>query len=112
MNNKLQLMEEAHRRGILPKDKMPLFEEAIKRGLVKGGVSEQPPQQFPQQPTKGPGFIGTMSQDINLSGTEPYVRPALEYGGMTAGGVVGSGAGPAGTIGGAGLGYGIGWHEP
>jgi len=35
-------------------------------------------------------------------------KPALEIGGLTAGGIVGSGAGPAGTIFGAGLGYAIG----
>ena len=44
------------------------------------------------------------------SGLTPmsFVRPALEIGGMTAGGLLGAPAGPMGTVGGAGLGYGAG----
>jgi hypothetical protein len=38
----------------------------------------------------------------------PYARPVLEYGGMTAGGMAGTPLGPAGNVGGAALGYGIG----
>ncbi len=37
-----------------------------------------------------------------------FVRPALEIGGLTAGGLLGTPAGPLGTVGGAGLGYGAG----
>lgn len=37
-----------------------------------------------------------------------FVRPALEIGGLTGGGLLGTGVGPLGTVGGAGLGYGIG----
>jgi hypothetical protein len=36
---------------------------------------------------------------------EEYVRPALEFGGMLAGGATGAVAGPAGSIAGGGLGY-------
>jgi hypothetical protein len=33
--NQLELMQEANRRGILPADKKPLYDEAIRRGLIK-----------------------------------------------------------------------------
>lgn len=32
--SKLELLKEAHKRGILPENKRPLFEEAVKRGLI------------------------------------------------------------------------------
>lgn len=38
--NKLQLMKEAYDRGILPKEKVPIFEEAVKRGLIQGSPKE------------------------------------------------------------------------
>ena len=37
--------------------------------------------------------------------TESFVRPALEFGGMAAGGAIASPTGPAGSVAGAGLGY-------
>lgn len=44
-----------------------------------------------------------------MKAAAPYVRPALEFGGMIAGGILGTPAdvatGPAGTLLGAGLGY-------
>ena len=33
--NQLELIQEANRRGILPADKKPLYDEAVKRGLIK-----------------------------------------------------------------------------
>lgn len=40
--------------------------------------------------------------------TSPIYRPVLETGGLTGGGLLGTPAGPGGTVAGAGLGYGIG----
>lgn len=37
MASKLELMQEAYERGILPEDKKPLVEEALQRGLIKKG---------------------------------------------------------------------------
>lgn len=42
MASQLELLAEAHRRGILPADKIPLFEEAQRRGLIKGSVPASP----------------------------------------------------------------------
>jgi hypothetical protein len=42
---------------------------------------------------------------IALQQSEDLVRPSLEFGGMLAGGVAGTPAGPAGNVAGAGLGY-------
>jgi len=48
------------------------------------------------------------SEENFMQKTAPYVRPVLEFGGMAAGGAVGSGVGPAGTIAGAAGGYAMG----
>jgi len=68
-------------------------------------------EDIPNVPSGSGGFIETASPDMpdqapySLADTEKVVRPIMEFGGMTAGGVVGSGAGPTGGIAGAGLGY-------
>ena len=58
MPSKIDILKEAHRRGILPPDKKPLFDEAVKRGLIKLDTTEQKlreddiiqsPQQMAQQ---------------------------------------------------------------
>ena len=55
------------------------------------------------------GFIDTIApKDVEPIDTEPYVRPILEYGGLTAGAIAGGTAGPVGAVAGAGLAYGIG----
>jgi hypothetical protein len=63
-------------------------------------------------PIEGGGFIESMSPEISkespysLADTEKVVRPVMEYGGMTAGGMVGAGSPvPGGALIGAGLGY-------
>jgi len=69
------------------------------------------PSEMENVPTNSGGFIETMSPEmpeeapLSLADTEAIVRPIMEFGGMTAGGVVGAGAGPVGGIAGAGLGY-------
>ena len=69
-------------------------------------VKDTLPQQT--ESTATGGFVGTaLPKEVGFD-TEPYIRPALEYGGMTAGSVLGAGAGPAGAIAGAGLLYGAG----
>lgn len=50
MADRLQLMIEAERRGILPPDKVALLAEARKRGLVPGGEPQQP---LPSGPSMG-----------------------------------------------------------
>ena len=70
------------------------------------------PAEMKNVPTGSGGFIDTMSPEMpeqapySMADTEKYVRPVMEYGGMTAGGVVGTTSPvPGGGIVGAGLGY-------
>jgi len=51
-----------------------------------------------------PGEILPPTREIT-GGTEKFVRPALEMGGMLAGGAAGFPAGPGGSVAGGGLGY-------
>lgn len=45
MPTQLELLAEANRRGILPPEKKPLFDEAVKRGLIQDNGSQPPVQQ-------------------------------------------------------------------
>ena len=59
-----------------------------------------------------PDAIPATRQDLSMGqrvyqAVRPYVAPLVEAGGAIAGGLVGTPLGPAGTVGGAGLGYGI-----
>ena len=48
MATKLELLQEANRRGLLSPDKASLLKEAQSRGLIGGGIAEQPQEQ-PQE---------------------------------------------------------------
>jgi hypothetical protein len=112
MADQLALLQEAARRGILPEDKKPFYEEAVKRGLIKRPGPEMMPSHSPSQPMESPEdtWRGTVSR---------FARPALEGGGAAIGSIVGAGAGlgtgpgapvasPALGVAGGALGYGIG----
>lgn len=111
MADKLELLKEANRRGILPESQRALFTEAVNRGLI---TIDAPPIDFqsshgqPQEPE------GNWRQTVST-----YAKPVLETAGMVAGGVIGGGAGafggpaapatvPAGALAGGTIGYGIG----
>lgn len=110
MADKLELLKEANRRGILPESQRALFTEAVNRGLI---TIDSPPIDF--QPSHGqPESEGDWRQTVST-----YAKPVLETAGMVAGSVVGGGAGafggpaapatvPAGALAGGTLGYGIG----
>jgi len=52
------------------------------------------------------GFTPTKKVEPGPSGVmTSVIRPTLEFGGLAAGGILGSGAGPAGTVAGGALGY-------
>jgi len=79
---------------------------------VFSAAQEFKPTEIENVPSGSGGFIESMSPDIpekspySLKNTEGVVRPLMEFGGMTAGGVVGTGSPvPGGGIVGAGLGY-------
>jgi hypothetical protein len=99
MPSKIDLLLEAERRGILPPKKASLLEEAKKRGLVPG----TPRETYDNVGGDIPLDIGATSEEMS-----DVYRPALEYGGLAAGATVGAPLGPAGAVGGAGLGYGMG----
>lgn len=107
--DKLELLAEAHRRGILPPEKVALFEEATRRGLIK---QPGPPLMAAHggEPAPEETWRDTVSR---------FARPALEGGGAAVGGLIGAGAGlttgpgapvasPVLGVAGGGLGYAIG----
>lgn len=112
-----ELLLEAERRGILPPDRVELLAEARRRGLVPGA---QPTA--PAAPAAPPGVIPgagpyvapapaaapapTIAQAIRQP-TISMIRPSVEAVGAAGGAVLGTPLGPLGTVGGAGLGYGI-----
>ena len=89
-----ELYLEAERRGILPPDKAALLNEARSRGLVPGTPS------LPQDQMPEPRM--TRGQQVMQ-----FVRPTIEAVGTGLGAIAGTPLGPLGTVGGAGLGYGI-----
>jgi hypothetical protein len=96
MTNKIELLLEAERRGILPADKAELLTEARKRGLVP----QQPVQQKTlQQPLQQPSEIPTRRKVVE------FITPTVEALGTAGGAVLGSGAGPLGILVGAGAGF-------
>lgn len=119
--DKIQLMVEAERRGILPADKAVLLNEARKRGLVKADK----PAAFTPAPTGTLADQIPTDPELNIAksnkptigqqvaaGIVDYAGPTLEAGGALAGGLIGAGTmlptGPGAIAGGAvgsGLGY-------
>lgn len=119
--DKIQLMVEAERRGILPADKAVLLNEARKRGLVK----TDKPTAFTPAPTGTLADQIPTDPELNIpksnkptigqqvaAGIVDYAGPTLEAGGALAGGLIGAGTmlptGPGAIAGGAvgsGLGY-------
>lgn len=100
MADKLELLKEANRRGILPESQRALFTEAVNRGLI----TIDPPSMDmmashgnePQQEE------GNWKQTVS-----DYSKPVLETAGLVGGGILGAAAGPPGSVGGAALGYGM-----
>lgn len=97
--DKLELLKEANRRGILPESQRALFTEAVSRGLI---TIDDPPM----------GMMSSHGQQQPKGGwrqnVSTYAKPILETTGLVGGGFLGTAAGPAGTVGGAALGYGAG----
>lgn len=74
MATKLERMQEAERRGILPQHLVERLTEARKRGLIPSQAIEQPIEQpiaveAPQEPTKEPIF-GSLGEDLSKRGAE------------------------------------------
>jgi hypothetical protein len=90
----LDLYLEAERRGILPPDKAALLNEARSRGLVPGAPG-MPQDQMPEPRM-------TTGQQVLQ-----FVRPTIEALGTAGVAALGAPFGPAGIVGGAGLGYGM-----
>lgn len=120
--DKIQLMVEAERRGILPADKAVLLNEARKRGLVKadkpaaftpaptGTLADQiptDPELNIAKPNKSPTAFQNLVGDIAT-----VAGPSIETAGAIGGGLVGAGTmlptGPGAMVGGA-VGSGIGY---
>ena len=82
----------------------PATQEAIR---VKFGVAAAPAP-APVQPDAIPAARQELTTGQRIyQAVRPYAAPLVEAGGAIAGGLIGTGLGPAGTVGGAGLGYGI-----
>lgn len=124
-----EMLAEAYRRGILPDDMKSAYEEAMRRGLVQtpsvgtAPVAEQtstaPTSMEPAHTTPIPADMQLQAAHTKMAATadtvnpairaiSPYYRMGLEGGGAVAGGLLGSGAGPAGAVLGSGLLYGAG----
>ena len=90
----------------------------IRRVTPSGGIRRVAPEKKTQPApdlTPSGGYwdeaVAVPEADVSLPSKEviePFLRPTLEYGGLTAGGLIAAPSGPAGTVLGAGLGYGIG----
>jgi len=124
MPTKEQAFMELMRRGELAPAEIARFKEAARLELEKReSLEKKLPSPLPAQRTPTPLF---QSEDVAafpeatmpLPGKEeikgvvragmPYIRPTLEFGGFTAGGIGGAPVGPMGSVGGAGLGYAMG----
>lgn len=110
--DKLQLMLEAERRGILPPEKLSVLNEARSRGLIPAGPAKTTVEQIPTggdfNPPKAPP---TMLQR-GAAMVADYAGPSIEALGALGGGLLGAGTmlptGPGAIAGGAfgaGLGY-------
>lgn len=103
----VELLLEAERRGILPPDMAGLLQEARNRGLIPGGQPVTPPGQIPGAPASlvaPPAMPEATPIGQRIIST---VRPTVEALGAAGGAAVGTPLGPAGMVGGAGLGYGL-----
>ena len=107
----LSLLLEAEKRGLLPPDKQSLLTEARSRGIVPPlatapapSVNEGIPaeRQLPKWAQENPRTYEA------AQAARTYLGPTVEALSMAGGGVLGSALGPLGTVGGAGLGYGMG----
>lgn len=131
MATKLELMSEAYRRGVLPEKYKPMFEEALRRGLVSDAIDDETGAGWKERFAIGSaasdedklartrafyGDTARMEKDGRLSFVHPetgkrtYVNPS----GFDMGDVFGAGrdaasvvagipAGIAGTVGGGGV---------
>lgn len=107
MPSKIDIMIELERRGQLPADKKILLDEARNRGLINRDTTLQ----YDINPTTGRPDFSQMTIDANVDESqlppeystgrntwENWIKPAIEMGGMTAGGLAGSTTGPAGPL--------------
>jgi hypothetical protein len=95
--------EEAQRRGLLSKEQQADFAEAKRRGLVGQKQAPAPvpvPPQLQQQQSTGMEGLDQIHSAATVEDTKamvrssmPYLRPTLEFGGMTIGGILGAGSG-------------------
>lgn len=72
--DKLQLMQEANRRGILPPEKKALFQEAVKRGLIVDNDSMEQPEIAQDQPKMSRG------EALLTTGTNVPFAPRIKAG--------------------------------
>ena len=113
MPTKLELLQEAYKRGILPSDKLALYNEAVKRGLI-GGI-EKPEKKVVKKLSKAEQWRqfrhegATALSEESKKRVAGTVRPILEVGGLLTGGaVVGGTTVGVGTVAGAAGGYAMG----
>jgi hypothetical protein len=77
--DRLLLIEEAAKRGILPPDMQPLYNEAVKRGLIGKQAAEQEPQE-PQRSNiaaKGENVKGVSRETLEMFPDKWRVQPKL-----------------------------------
>jgi hypothetical protein len=75
--SKLDVLQELNRRGILPPDKQPLYDEAVKRGLIQddNSLAEAARPILRAARSAASGTIGTMG-DLAQMATEPLAEGA------------------------------------
>lgn len=82
--DKMGLMLEAEKRGILPPDKLGLLNEARKRGLIDGGPTQGPPQTIPGFPNEVNQMVKGATFGLNDEATAGVVaaRDAFDRGSL------------------------------
>ncbi len=102
------MLLEAEKRGILPEDKLQILTEARKRGLVETEIPTDEISKPIPVIDDTPEWAGKYPNIYGLVGAAKEVLKAgTEMAGMTAGGIVGAPAGPAGVAAGVAVGYGL-----
>jgi hypothetical protein len=111
MPTQIDLLQEAYKRGILPPEKVALYDEAVRRGLIGGTVKEDITPEL-SQAEKWRQFRHEGATSLDKEGAERVsgiVRPTLEAAGLIGGGAVAGGTTlGVGTVAGAAGGFAIG----
>ncbi|MHC4106345.1 MAG: hypothetical protein ACYSR9_15490, partial [Planctomycetota bacterium] len=77
MSTQLELIEEAHNRGILPRSKIPLYQEAVKRGLIRPAVDKGDGEFVgPPRPSASQIYSETEDLELLIPGKLPQTPPA------------------------------------